>query len=422
MNLSLFDYMKANGIGGVGGMVKDIGVDLSPTEYWAATGRWAQDPNNDPGYRAWVEANVPASFKQTLTDAPKAGPNLVSMGADGNVNIPDSILASNMDKSGFGGFDWGDMAGGFALTLPAVGGIIGAAGAGLGAAGGMGALEAGALAGMPGYGAALGSSLAGAGAAAGIGGGMADWWTELGLTPADVGMEVSPWTTNPGIADLTGGVLTDAGSTAAWTQELSKVPASLATRAAEALKSGSSAKMIADALGISEGAVGLLGKLAATGLGIFGANQQQESQARLAREFAEYGAPYRARLAESYADPAAFLANSPDIKAAVDLGTTATARALSTGGNPTGSGHALTEIQDYATKGLYGRLGQERDRLAGFGGLTAYNAAAPGAAKDATAAESGVPNAIGAGINSITAPIKTTYQTMMDFFNQPGVA
>lgn len=43
-----------------------------------------------------------------------------------------------------------------------------------------------------------------------------DWWTELGLTPADVGMEVSPWTTNPGMSDLTGGVLTDAGSTASW--------------------------------------------------------------------------------------------------------------------------------------------------------------------------------------------------------------
>lgn len=41
------------------------------------------------------------------------------------------------------------------------------------------------------------------------GGGM-DWWKEFGLTPADVGMEVGQWTTNPSFADL-GGLYNTAG-------------------------------------------------------------------------------------------------------------------------------------------------------------------------------------------------------------------
>jgi len=166
----------------------------------------------------------------------------------------------------------------------------------------------------------------------------------------------------------------------------------------------------------------IAGRLLATGVGVLGANQQTKALQGLSNQFAEYGAPYRARLAASYADPAGFLKNSPDINAAVQQGTDATARALSVQGNPAQSGHALQELQNYATTGLYGKLGQERDRLAGFGGLTAYNAAAPSAATNAVTSQAGPYNAIGAGINTITNPPKTAYQTMQEFFNMPGVA
>jgi hypothetical protein len=84
------------------------------------------------------------------------------------------------------------------------------------------------------------------------------------------------------------------------------------------------------------------------------------------------GGPYRERLAALYADPTSFL-SSPEVMAPVQQGTDALARALSVRGNPAGSGAALQEIQNYASNQLFGRLGEEKTRLAGFGGLSAYN-------------------------------------------------
>ena len=118
----------------------------------------------------------------------------------------------------------------------------------------------------------------------------------------------------------------------------------------------------------------------------------------------EFGAPYRARLESSYADPNAFLTNSPDIRASVDLGTSALSRALSVNGNPAGSGRALTEIQDYATKGLYAGLGNERQRLANFGGLSALTGAAPGTASAAISAQGTPYAALGYSIQQVTNP------------------
>lgn len=92
------------------------------------------------------------------------------------------------------------------------------------------------------------------------------------------------------------------------------------------------------------------------------------------------GAPYRDRLAGLYADPSSFL-SSPEVMAPVQQATDALARALSVKGNPAGSPAAMSEIQNYAANQLFGRLGQEKDRLAQFGGLSAFNqsgAAVPG--------------------------------------------
>lgn len=156
----------------------------------------------------------------------------------------------------------------------------------------------------------------------------------------------------------------------------------------------------------------MIGSLLSAGLGAFGANRQANATNTLAQQYAGYGAPYRAMLAQSYADPAAFLKNSPDIQASVGQGTDALARSLSTQGNPTGSGAALQQLQNYATQGLYGQLGNERNRLANFGGLSNFNAAAPGLAGQAITQQGNVLNAIGSGISSVTNPPTTLEQAL----------
>lgn len=159
--------------------------------------------------------------------------------------------------------------------------------------------------------------------------------------------------------------------------------------------------------GTAKNAVSLLGRLGAAGLGAYGANKQSKALSGLAGQYSEYGAPYRAMLAQSYANPSAFLANSPDIKAAVDQGTSALARALSVRGNPAQSGTALQEMQNYATQGLYGQLGNERQRLANFGGLTALTSAVPSLSAQAIGANSGMYNALGYGLQQATNPQPT---------------
>ena len=55
------------------------------------------------------------------------------------------------------------------------------------------------------------------------------------------------------------------------------------------------------------------------------------------------------------------------------------ARSLSTGGNPIGSGNALQELQGFTSKQLFGRLGEEKGRLASLGYDNPFYRSAPGA-------------------------------------------
>lgn len=151
-----------------------------------------------------------------------------------------------------------------------------------------------------------------------------------------------------------------------------------------------------------------LGRVAPSLLGAYASSQQSSALQGLANQYMNYGAPYRDRLAASYADPSAFLQNSPDIQASVSQGTDAMARALSTKfGNPALSGTPLQELQNYATKSLYGQLGNERQRLANFGGLSALTGAAPQANMSAIGSDANIYNAIGSGISSVLNPPKT---------------
>lgn len=178
-------------------------------------------------------------------------------------------------------------------------------------------------------------------------------------------------------------------------------------------------KSIADALGTTpEELTKLLGAFGPAALGALGAYQQGNTLKDLAkqqdarwREMMGMGAPYRSKLADLYGNPNAFL-SSQEVQVPVQQGTDALARSLSTKvGNPIGNPGAMSEIQNYASNQLFGRLGQEKDRLAGFGGLSAYNQAGASGGNNSLQAQmagmnadSGIWNSIGSGLANYFNP------------------
>lgn len=175
---------------------------------------------------------------------------------------------------------------------------------------------------------------------------------------------------------------------------------------------GGNIKSALSALGMTTGdAMKAIGALGSSVLGYMGSTAQTNALNAQSDKYMAMGQPYRDKLAALYADPSSFL-KDPSVTTSVDQGTNALMRSLSTQGNPWGSGNALTQGQDYATKNLYSQLGAEKDRLAGFGGLTAYNNAAPQAATNAIQSSGNAYNAIGSGIGNIFSPPETAAQQM----------
>lgn len=103
-------------------------------------------------------------------------------------------------------------------------------------------------------------------------------------------------------------------------------------------------------------------------------DQAIQRQKDAIRDAQAVGAPYRSKLSDLYANPSSFL-SSPEVTVPVQQASDIMARSLSTKGNPTGSGNALQQLQSYSADQLFGKLGQEKDRLAGYGGLGAYGQA-----------------------------------------------
>ena len=148
-------------------------------------------------------------------------------------------------------------------------------------------------------------------------------------------------------------------------------------------------------------------------IGAIGAGAQAEDYQDLAHQYQQMGAPYRSRLEQLYGNPEAFL-NSPEVRQPIQQGTDMLARSLSVKGNPAGSGNALQELQNYASTQLFNRLGQEKDRLAGFGGLSQYNQAAPQAATNVIGAQGNVySNLGGATADIFNPPRRYTLQDLM---------
>jgi hypothetical protein len=140
-------------------------------------------------------------------------------------------------------------------------------------------------------------------------------------------------------------------------------------------------------------------------LGAVGSASQAEDYEDLANKYMEMGSPYRTKLQQLYGDPSAFL-NSPEVRQPIQQGTDMLARSLSVKGNPAGSGNALQELQNYASTQLFNKLGQEKDRLGGFGGLTQYNQAAPQAAQNVIGAQGDVYSNLGGAAADIFNPPK----------------
>lgn len=149
----------------------------------------------------------------------------------------------------------------------------------------------------------------------------------------------------------------------------------------------------------------LLGALGSTALGLWGANRQQGALESLSRQFAEYGAPSRARYEGSFA-PGFTMANEPGYRDALDATSEAILRKLSaTGGNPFGTPGALIE----ANKAIVGgtalpALYNYRNQNAATGGFGAFNTAAPGAASLAATQAGNIPNVIGSGLADLVNP------------------
>lgn len=155
--------------------------------------------------------------------------------------------------------------------------------------------------------------------------------------------------------------------------------------------------------------------------GAYASNQQTNAITDLANKYSEMGAPYRSRLTDLYANPSGFL-SSPEVRVPVQQGTDALARSLSAKvGNPIDNMTALQEIQNYSANQLFGRLGQEKDRLAGFGGLANYNAAAPGLEQNAIGSNSNMWNALGSAASSVFNPQPSTLEQLMKSLQGSGI-
>ena len=319
-------------------------------------------------------------------------------------------------------------------VLTAAAGLAGVFAGGAGAAGAAGA--EGAAAGGTAAGEALGTGLTAAAAEGGLGTTTAG----TGFTAGGLGLGGTGAGAGIGGGALGGGIGTGAGSAATGaglagagalapgffaSESLypvigGKTAAAAGTGATtgtstQAAKSTALSRILAGN-GTTEDYLTLAGQVAPSLLGAYASDKQTDALKDQAARYEAMGAPYRGRLADLYADPSAFL-TSPEVTVPVQQGTDALARALSTRGNPAGSGTALSEIQNYASNQLFSRLGSEKDRLAGFGGLTAYNAAAPGAATNAIGSSSNFYNALGYGAGQVLNPPQMSLVDLMKQYN-----
>jgi hypothetical protein len=154
------------------------------------------------------------------------------------------------------------------------------------------------------------------------------------------------------------------------------------------------------------------GTVASGLLGGIGASQQTDAFSDLANKYLSLGAPARARLEASYANPQGFL-QGPDVQAITQQGSDAAARSLSTQyGNPALAPNAWADLNRINTGNQFNQLSNYRNQLAAQGGL----GVAPGANFDAGAAQSSGTgyDIAGALIGDLTSPKKSMAEQMRE--------
>jgi hypothetical protein len=161
----------------------------------------------------------------------------------------------------------------------------------------------------------------------------------------------------------------------------------------------------------------LLGALGGSSLGIAGSKNVANKYDAMNNQYMGFSQPYRDQLSQLYSNPDSFL-NSQAVQAPVQQGTNALARSLSVNGNPAGSPAAMGEIQDYASQQLFGRLGEEKNRLAALSGIPQFNTAAPVAASNAAQNYGGQYTAAGSGLADLT----NQSPSLSDYLKKLGLA
>lgn len=218
-----------------------------------------------------------------------------------------------------------------------------------------------------------------------------------GLTGAATGAPglAAPGATTPGISAGIGASALAPGAFAA--ESLYPVAGGLTAASAAAPAIAGNAG-VASALGISPATLQMLGVLGATGLGVYGANQQADAYGDLANQLRADRQPYLNQSLAWMNDPNAYF-EGPG-KAALD----ANLRALSIHGNPAGSPWAIATANEAA-------LRDWRNAVSGFGNLglggQGLQAQATG---NSINADTNVYNAIGAGLGQLTNPQPTLEQ------------
>lgn len=156
----------------------------------------------------------------------------------------------------------------------------------------------------------------------------------------------------------------------------------------------------------------LAGQLGSLGLGVYGANQQANATSDLYDRFFSLGAPYRQSLAALEANPQGFY-SSPMVQGALQQGSDALSRSLSAKvGNPILNPTALQEMQNFTTRGLLDAYNNRFSQLASAGQLGVSQSA--GLGSQAAASQSGIPNALGAGLSSVFGKEQDYAQQVLD--------
>lgn len=347
-------------------------------------GNWINPYDPGGGYTTQAEAEAAAmkSAGQMTVRQPSA-----------DFGFEQFVIPALAGGIGLGAAGLGPLAGAGGATTAASGGF------GLGeAAGGMAAPEAVAAGAAPAT-ATGGAALTSGGEGLGYGGtAAAPAPTTFGMAPGETGAFDQfgsanvPSTAGTGVTGAT--VFGGTGSNA------------MGATGSAAATSGTALSRILAGSGTTPDYLSVGGAIVPAALSAYGSKVQADKLGELAGRYEAYGAPYRQTLADISTDPSKFY-NSPAATKATD----AILRRLSVRGNPAGDPYS----QALGIDALYKEYGAERDRLAGYGGLTQYNAATPGLASGAIGAQGAIYSDIGYGLGNVLNPKPTLAQQLAQF-------